>query len=50
MIRKLAALSVFAGTLFAQRSVPPEYMYHHVYAVLPLVGAGTKPSSKAEGR
>ena len=41
MIRTLIVLSVFAGTLFAQRSVPPEFMYHHVYAVMPLVGSGT---------
>src|SRR6476619_1073333 len=41
MIRTLVALSVFTGTLFAQRSVPPEFMYHRVYAVVPLVGTGT---------
>jgi hypothetical protein len=41
MIRKLAALSVFAATLFAQRNVSPENMYHRVYAVVPMVGAGT---------
>lgn len=41
MIRKLIVLSVFAATLFAQRSVPPEYAYHHVWAVVPLIGTGT---------
>ena len=41
MFRMLVALSVFTGTLFAQRSVPPEFMYHRVYAVVPLVGSGT---------
>jgi len=41
MIRALVALSVFSGMLFAQRSVPPEFMYHRVYAVVPLVGTGT---------
>ena len=41
MIRALVALSVFTGTLFAQRSVPPEFMYHHVWAVVPLIGTGT---------
>jgi hypothetical protein len=41
MIRKLVVLGVFAATLFAQRSVPPEFMYHRVYAVVPLVGSGT---------
>lgn len=41
MIRALVALSVFTGTLFAQRSVPPEYSYHHVWAVVPLIGTGT---------
>jgi hypothetical protein len=41
MIRILAALSVFTGMLFAQRSVPSEFMYHKVYAVVPLVGSGT---------
>ena len=40
MIRTLVALSVFAGTLFGQRSVPAEYMYHRVWAVVPLVGSG----------
>ena len=42
MIRTLVALSVFTGMLFAQRSVPPEYAYHHVWAVVPLVGTGTE--------
>ena len=41
MIRTLFALSVFTGTLFAQRSVPPEYSHHHVWAVVPLIGTGT---------
>jgi hypothetical protein len=41
MIRTLVVLSVFAGTLFAQRSVPPEYSHHHVWAVVPLIGTGT---------
>jgi len=41
MIRKLVVLGVFTGILFAQRSVPPEFMYHRVYAVVPLVGNGT---------
>jgi hypothetical protein len=41
MIRALVVLSVFTGTLFAQRSVPPEYSHHHVWAVVPLIGAGT---------
>jgi hypothetical protein len=41
MIHKLVVLSVFTCTLFAQRSVPPEFMYHRVYAVVPLVGSGT---------
>ena len=41
MIRKLVVLSVFTGTLFAQRSVPPEYAHHHVWAVVPLIGTGT---------
>lgn len=41
MIRTLVAISVFTGILFAQRSVPPEFMYHRVYAVVPLVGSGT---------
>lgn len=40
MIRTLVALSVFAGTLFAQRNVSPEHMYHRVWAVVPLVGSG----------
>src|SRR5580704_5171967 len=40
MIRTLAALSVFAVTLAAQRNVPPGNMYHRVWAVLPLVGSG----------
>ena len=40
MIRALVTLSVFAATLFGQRSVPPEYMYHRVWAVVPLVGSG----------
>jgi hypothetical protein len=46
MIRTLAALSVFAVTLFAQRSVPPEFMYHRVYAVVPVLGAGTPNDPK----
>jgi hypothetical protein len=46
MIRTFAALSVFAGMLFAQRNVPPEFMYHHVWAVLPMVGAGTPDDPK----
>ena len=33
---------MFTGTLFAQRSVPPEYAYHHVWAVVPLIGTGTE--------
>jgi len=41
MIRTLVALSVFTTTLFAQRSVPPEYSHHHVWAVVPLIGTGT---------
>ena len=40
MLRTLVTLSVFAGTLFGQRSVPAEYMYHRVWAVVPLVGSG----------
>ena len=46
MLSRLAALSVFALTLSAQRNVPPEFMYHRVYAVLPMVGAGTKADPK----
>jgi hypothetical protein len=46
MLRKLAALSVFAATLFAQRSVSPGNMYHRVYAVVPFVGSGTKADPK----
>ena len=41
MIRALVALSVFAGTLFAQQSVSRESLYHRVYAVVPMVGSGT---------
>ncbi len=41
MMRTLAALSVFAASLFAQRNVSPDNMYHRVYAVVPMVGAGT---------
>lgn len=40
MIRALVTLSVFAATLFGQRSVPAEYMYHRVWAVVPLIGSG----------
>ena len=40
MLRTLVTLSVFAATLFGQRSVPVEYMYHRVWAVVPLVGSG----------
>jgi len=46
MIRTFVALSVFAATLFGQRSVPPEFMYHRVYAVVPLVGSGTPDDPK----
>lgn len=46
MTRALIAFSVFAVTLFAQRSVPPEFMYHRVYAVVPLVGTGTLDDPK----
>ena len=41
MIRALVTLSVFAATLFAQRSVPVEFMYHRVWAIVPMVGSGT---------
>lgn len=40
MIRGLVTLSVFAAALFGQRNVPAEYMYHRVWAVVPLVGSG----------
>jgi hypothetical protein len=43
MLRKLAVLSVFAATLFV---VSPGNMYHRVYAVVPLVGSGTKADPK----
>jgi hypothetical protein len=46
MLRTLAALSVFAATLFAQRSVSPGNMYHRVYAVVPFIGTGTKADPK----
>ena len=46
MIRKLAALSVFTVSLFAQRNVSPGNMYHRVYAVVPMVGAGTQADPK----
>lgn len=42
MTRTLAALSVFAVSLFAQRNVAPGNMYHRVYAVVPMIGSGTE--------
>ncbi len=41
MIRALVALSVFAAALCAQQSVSRDNLYHRVYAVVPMVGAGT---------
>ena len=41
MLRKLAALSVFTGLLFAQQRVAPENLYPRVLCVVPLVGTGT---------
>jgi len=46
MLRTLLALCVFASALFAQRNVSPENMYHRVWAVVPLVGAGTPEDPK----
>jgi len=46
MLRKLVALSVFASALCAQRAVSPENMHHRVWAVVPLVGAGTDDDPK----
>ena len=42
MLRRLAALSVFAVTLVAQERVAPENMYPRVLCVVPLVGTGTQ--------
>lgn len=41
MLRSLAAISVFAGTLFAQHSVPPEQRYERIICIVPMVGRGT---------
>ncbi|HEV8414573.1 MAG TPA: hypothetical protein VGQ49_13340 [Bryobacteraceae bacterium] len=34
------------NTLFAQNRVSPEMMYHRVWAVVPLIGAGTPDNPK----
>ena len=41
MLRLAVILSLCVFTLFAQDRVSPEFMYHRVWAVVPLIGAGT---------
>src|SRR5258708_4197232 len=42
MIRTLLALSVFAGTVFAQGRVAPENLYPRLFCVVPMIGTGTE--------
>lgn len=42
MLRSLALLLILVNTLFAQNRVSPEMMYHRVWAVVPLIGNGTR--------
>ena len=46
MTRTLAAVSVFAVTLFAQGHVAPENMYTRVLCVVPMIGDGTGSDPK----
>jgi hypothetical protein len=41
MLRAAALLSLSLSAVFAQNRVPPEMMYHRVWAVVPLIGKGT---------
>ena len=61
MIRAAVVALVCASGLLAQQRVPPELMYHRIWAVLPLVGTGTaadpirpmfmpKPADAKQGR
>lgn len=42
MLRLSALLLFVSFTVSAQESVPTEFMYHRVWAVVPLIGKGTK--------
>ena len=46
MFRAFALLLTCAYTLLAQGSVPTSFLYHHVWAVVPLVGKGSKDDPK----
>ena len=41
MLRAVAVLLLSVTALFAQNRVPPEMLYHRVWAVVPLAGKGT---------
>jgi hypothetical protein len=42
----VSALSLLAGSAFAQDRVAPEMMYHRVWAIVPLIGKGTSDDPK----
>ena len=46
MLRAVALLVLFMNALFAQNRVPPEMMYHRVWAVVPLIGSGKADDPK----
>jgi len=40
MLRGIAALLLLTTSVFAQNRVPPEFVYHRVWAIVPLIGTG----------
>jgi hypothetical protein len=46
MARHLIAIILYTGAVAAQTRVAPGNMYHRIYAVVPLVGAGTPADPK----
>ena len=46
MPRHLIAIILSAGALVAQNRVAPGNMYHRIYAIVPLIGAGTPADPK----
>jgi hypothetical protein len=46
MLRAAVLVLLSLSALFAQNRVSPEMLYHHVWAVVPLIGKGTADDPK----
>jgi len=46
MLRSVAVLLLSLSALFAQNRVPPEMLYHRIWAVVPLIGHGTPDDAR----